>query len=388
MLPHKCRQVGMHQKNAAKGKWKMGIDVDLVHNLASGLAAGARNDANRGKHVNQKGWVTKEEMRKDAAYKTIALLVLIFLATILFKILIFFGKLSIKIFGPKLGWAINVVGIILLVVIPVYTMKDAADKQKAEAEATERDRQMAKANFQKQMTAKIDAYRDEVRVKVNALSCRCDDAIAFTNLLETFESNTKMGWEPDLSDEYAKDKIDKAYNACVDAVNLMDAKKIFAYFKNAANKVNDVAEETISTLRNSQVSDFAFQVQNVRDDFVIRHKYSREGMRLNTSFDLAKVEIDADSERCLTEIKALLIKGETHNKINQYIKACEDKLETLVRKDRFRRGDYHVEMFKRKMIPASIGGRVDFDGSYDDAMGVIEKEYRITEQKIIETLRR
>lgn len=366
----------------------MGIDVNMVHNLASGLAAGERNAANQGKHVNQKGWVTKEQMRKDAAQKTIALLVLILLAQFIIKILLFFGRLSIKLFGPKLGWTINIIGIILLIGIPACTIKVSSDRQQAEAAAAEEARQVAEANFRKQEIEKIDTYRSEVRAKVNALSARCDDQEAFKTILATFETSSRVEWNPSMSDKYAFETIDRAYKSCVEAVDLIDEKKIYAYFKIKADEVKDAADETTSKLRNVRASDEAVHIRYARDQFVQSHKYSREGIRLNTPFDQAKAEIDSDAQKCIEKMKSIQSKGETRSRINQYIKARETDLEALAKKDLYRRGDYHVEMFKRKMIPSSIGGKINFDAEFDDVKAVIDEEYRATEQKILEAAKK
>jgi len=48
--------------------------VEIASKLGYASASQERNEHNRGKHVNQKGWVTKEDMKKDAAVKTAGIL--------------------------------------------------------------------------------------------------------------------------------------------------------------------------------------------------------------------------------------------------------------------------------------------------------------------------
>lgn len=91
-----------------------------IDDMANAWARSERNTANRGKHVNQKGWVTLEQMRKNAAEKkaVIAILLLILIAICYILAFLIKGLFSknkfIKIFSA-LGLLAFVIGTTILI---------------------------------------------------------------------------------------------------------------------------------------------------------------------------------------------------------------------------------------------------------------------------------
>ena len=63
-----------------------------INDLANAWARSERNDANRGKKVNQKGWVTLEKMRKNAAQKQAILAILLVILIVVIQVLAFLIK--------------------------------------------------------------------------------------------------------------------------------------------------------------------------------------------------------------------------------------------------------------------------------------------------------
>lgn len=78
------------------------MDIDKINDVAYAWASHERNEANRGKGVRSKGWVTKEQMRKDAAQKAIGIM-------IVFAALTLLANIFIKIFGKAIGAVMMVV---------------------------------------------------------------------------------------------------------------------------------------------------------------------------------------------------------------------------------------------------------------------------------------
>ena len=71
------------------------MNMDAINNIANAMASQDRNERNRGKHVNQKGWVTHEEARRNAAQNALGLMVLIAVCALLFKLIGFMWRYKI-----------------------------------------------------------------------------------------------------------------------------------------------------------------------------------------------------------------------------------------------------------------------------------------------------
>ena len=91
------------------------MDISDISNIAHAWASWERNEANKGKGVRSKGWVTKEQMRRDAAQKTLALI-------IFSAIVALFSYIFIKVFGKILG-VIVMLSIIAILAI-AYIQKE------------------------------------------------------------------------------------------------------------------------------------------------------------------------------------------------------------------------------------------------------------------------
>lgn len=78
------------------------MDISKVNDVAYAWASHERNESNKGKNVNQKGWVTKEQMRKDAAQKTLGIMIAVAALTLL-------ANIFIKVFGKAIGAVMMVV---------------------------------------------------------------------------------------------------------------------------------------------------------------------------------------------------------------------------------------------------------------------------------------
>ena len=85
------------------------MDINNINDVAYAWASHERNEANRGKGVRSKGWVTKEQMRKDAAQKALGIMIAIAALTILVSIFI-------KIFGKVTG---TIMMIVLVLGFPI-----------------------------------------------------------------------------------------------------------------------------------------------------------------------------------------------------------------------------------------------------------------------------
>lgn len=83
------------------------MDINAINDFSYAIASGERNEANRGKHVNQKGWVTKEDARKQAAQTAAGIVVFIMLCDYLKQAFFFMAKRYGKAWGvPALLFSI------------------------------------------------------------------------------------------------------------------------------------------------------------------------------------------------------------------------------------------------------------------------------------------
>ena len=72
------------------------MNISDINNIGHAWASWERNEANKGKGVRSKGWVTKEQMRRNAAQKTLGILIVVAVLTAL-------SAIFIKIFGKAIG---------------------------------------------------------------------------------------------------------------------------------------------------------------------------------------------------------------------------------------------------------------------------------------------
>ena len=85
------------------------MDISDINNIGRAWASWERDEANKGKGVRSKGWVTKEQMRKNAAQKTLGIMIAVAVLTAL-------SAIFIKIFGKAVGALMMVV---LVVGLPI-----------------------------------------------------------------------------------------------------------------------------------------------------------------------------------------------------------------------------------------------------------------------------
>lgn len=78
------------------------MDISNINNIGHAWASWERDEANKGKGVRSKGWVTKEQMRKNAAQKTLGIMIAVAVLTAL-------SAIFIKIFGKAVGALMMVV---------------------------------------------------------------------------------------------------------------------------------------------------------------------------------------------------------------------------------------------------------------------------------------
>ena len=78
------------------------MDISDINNIGHAWASWKRDEANKGKGVRSKGWVTKEQMRKNAAQKTLGIMIAVAVLTVL-------SAIFIKIFGKAIGVLMMVV---------------------------------------------------------------------------------------------------------------------------------------------------------------------------------------------------------------------------------------------------------------------------------------
>ena len=78
------------------------MDISDINNIGHAWASWERDEANKGKGVRSKGWVTKEQMRKNAAQKTLGIMIAVAVLTAL-------SAIFIKIFGKAVGALMMVV---------------------------------------------------------------------------------------------------------------------------------------------------------------------------------------------------------------------------------------------------------------------------------------
>ena len=78
------------------------MDIRDINNIGHAWASWERDEANKGKGVRSKGWVTKEQMRKNAAQKTIGIMIAVAVLTIV-------ASIFLKIFGKTVGAIMMVV---------------------------------------------------------------------------------------------------------------------------------------------------------------------------------------------------------------------------------------------------------------------------------------
>lgn len=360
----------------------MGIDINTISQIGRAIAVGERNENNR-KHPGSRDahHETWEETNRKAAQNTVAIIALIAAVTILFKLLAFFGRLSIKLFGPKLGRVVNALGLVLLIVIPACTLKMSADRHAAEAAAAAEAAEAAEAKYRKQQNDEISAYRDTVRARMNGLSERCaDDPMAFTNILEQFERKSKVVSNSNMSKDFAYREIDRAYESCVEILNARDEKRIHEYFLHKADEVKGVANEAMTKLRELGMRTEVAHIEHARDEFTAGRRYQAE-------FSKAKDEIDADGAQCVAKIARIVTEYEKRAKIDAYKETRIKELEALSKKDRFRKGDYCVETFKRKMVQKAFGGCIDYGVSYEEMKKCIDEEYHSAEKQIMAILK-
>ena len=57
------------------------MDISDINNIGRAWASWERDEANKGKGVRSKGWVTKEQMRKNAAQKTLGIMIAVAVLT-------------------------------------------------------------------------------------------------------------------------------------------------------------------------------------------------------------------------------------------------------------------------------------------------------------------
>lgn len=78
------------------------MDISDINNIGHAWASWERDEANKGKGVRSKGWVTKEQMRKNAAQKTLGIMIAVAVLTIV-------ASIFIKVFGKTVGAIMMVV---------------------------------------------------------------------------------------------------------------------------------------------------------------------------------------------------------------------------------------------------------------------------------------
>ena len=78
------------------------MDISDINNIGHAWASWERDEANKGKDVRSRGWVTKEQMRKNAAQKTLGIMIAVAVLTIV-------ASIFIKVFGKTVGAIMMVV---------------------------------------------------------------------------------------------------------------------------------------------------------------------------------------------------------------------------------------------------------------------------------------
>lgn len=78
------------------------MDISDINNIGHAWASWERDEANKGKGVRSKGWVTKEQMRKNAAQKTLGIMIAVSVLTVV-------ASIFLKVFGKTVGAIMMVV---------------------------------------------------------------------------------------------------------------------------------------------------------------------------------------------------------------------------------------------------------------------------------------
>lgn len=86
----------------------MSLDINTIHNISTAFASAERDRVNRNKNVNQKGYISKEQMRKNAAQMTFGFIFYIVFFKVLSKAIKFLFGIPLRLFGRKAGIIINI----------------------------------------------------------------------------------------------------------------------------------------------------------------------------------------------------------------------------------------------------------------------------------------
>lgn len=188
----------------------MSIDVNSVHNIATAIAERNRDENNRGKKVNQEGWKTREQARKEAAQLTMGILAYTLVFKFLWKGLCALGRLNRKIFGEKIGKVINIGFVFMLLLIPCCVLFSDGSRV---ADNHQSGQERAVAAIQRRNIENVKMMHGEMIAefmeKEKVSSQLQVEAIA------VFERESNIDAMADLTEEMAKERILKAYQKCL-----------------------------------------------------------------------------------------------------------------------------------------------------------------------------
>lgn len=192
----------------------MSIDVNSIHNIATAIADRERDDSNTGKHVNQKGWETKEQARKKAAQLTIAIIVYAVILKFLWKGLCAIGRLNRKIFGERIGKIVNIISLCLILFIPCCVICSDVDKVV--------DHHQNSVNNAVLITKKRNVENFRImhsELIADTLTNQVVNSDEQLMVLEFFEKASIVEWTSDMTEEKAKEKILNAYQKSLQLLN-------------------------------------------------------------------------------------------------------------------------------------------------------------------------
>lgn len=178
---------------------------DTIKAMSIGMAEQNRAEANRGKKVNQAGWVTHEQARKEARQTALTFIVWSIVISMTY------GLLS-KIFGKKIAALIMVV----LAVIGMLWFNHNSNKNNEERLKQEAEKE--------QIQSQVAEYRDSIHARFEALLdyVRSEDLFdedekrSIVNHLRGMGVTSNCGLS--TSFEEAKKEINAAYNRCYEFV--------------------------------------------------------------------------------------------------------------------------------------------------------------------------
>lgn len=222
----------------------MGIDINTISQIGRAIAVGERNENNR-KHPGSRDakHETWEDTNRKAAQNTVAIMALIAAVTIAFKLLGFFGRLSIKVFGPKLGKVINIVCLLLMVIIPACSIVNSARMASEQREEQERQHEEAEAARQKKFNDFVNGQKTNARNRITQeAEARGIDKERTEFLLTAFDNQVKRRGINIASTEWAvKDGINSAERECWRDLAKHDEPLIKELLKERVSKVWEMA---------------------------------------------------------------------------------------------------------------------------------------------------